>query len=85
MITYEMLACWCAAYNVSMTRDCACVRATAYDMGNHPISTCSVIRNVKNLGPQSDDLQYALEACDLVAEEMLVLKPSVAAKLNLGQ
>lgn len=82
MITYENLACWCAAYNVNLTRDCFYVRATAYDMSNQPISTCTVMRKVPELPAQDEDFQFALEACDMVAEELLILKPSVAAKLN---
>jgi hypothetical protein len=83
MPTYENLACWCAAYNVALTRDCAYVRATAYDMSNHPISTCTRLRKVEALPTQEDDFKYALDACDDLAEELLILKPSVAAKLNL--
>lgn len=82
MITYENLACWCAAYNVNLTRDCFYVRATVYDMSNQPISTCTVMRKVEALPSHGDDFQFALEACDMVAEELLILKPSVAAKLN---
>jgi hypothetical protein len=82
MPTYENLVCWCAVYNVSLTRDCTYVRAVAYDMNNAPISACSVLRKVDALPPQGDDLKYALEACDDLAEELLILKPSVATKLN---
>lgn len=82
-LSFEQLVYWCAAYNVNLTRDCEQVAATAYDFSNSPISRCVVMRKVPALPPQSDDLPHALDACDELASELLILKPSVAFKLNL--
>ena len=82
-LSCSQLVYWCAAYNVNLTRDCEQVAATAYDISSHAISRCVVMRKVLTMPQQSDDLPHALDACDELASELLILKPSVAFKLNL--
>ena len=82
MPTYDQIVCWCAAHNVNLTRDCFHVMATAYDFNNQPITTVQLLQKVDALPAQKDDVERAVGACDLLAEELLILKPSVAFKLN---
>ena len=78
----EQLICWCAAHRVELSRALSGVRATAYDHSGCPITNCTHVESVEVLPKQAGDLKRAIAACDLVAEELCLLKPSIACRLN---
>jgi hypothetical protein len=80
--TYDQLVGWCAIYGVILTRTKESVTAIAYDIHHDPVAKVTVVEAVEELPKQSGDLKRALAVCDMLAEELCILKPSVTAKLN---
>ena len=80
-MTYEQLTNWCDVHGVELKRDTNGVRATAYDRLMNPITSVLEI-----IGPVEKtriaEVEAGLRACDSIAEELGILKPSVIHKLN---
>ena len=81
MISYDQLTNWCDVHGIELKRDTNGVRATAFDRSGHPITT--VLEVVGPVAKSKEaELEAGLKACDSIAEELLILKPSVTHKLN---
>lgn len=79
--SYEQLTNWCAVHNIALVRDTNGVRATAFDLSMHAITTVlEIVGPVEKL--KAAELEAGLRACDSIAEELCILKPSIIHKLN---
>lgn len=80
-MTWDNLCFWCDVHGIVLKRESTGVRATAYDRANQPITT---ITRVMGCVDKTKDAELAagILACDDIAEELLLLKPSIAFKLN---
>jgi hypothetical protein len=78
---WESLTYWCDVHGIVLKRDTNGVRATAYDRAERPITTLLHVT-----GPvartKEAELAAAIKVCDDIAEELHLLKPSIAHKLN---
>lgn len=80
----ESIICWCSLHNIELKRDLRGVTATAFDMASQPITRITFLAAVERMPDESADVARAIGACDAIAEELCLLKPSVAHKLNLN-
>lgn len=79
--SYDQLTAWCDLHGIAIKRDTNGVRATAYDRSFSPITT--VLEIMDKVDARRDaEATAALKVCDLIAEELLLLKPSVVFRLN---
>lgn len=77
----EQLANWCDVHDVELIRRKNLIAATAY-FRNKPIARVSKQIQRSKKPDEAEDLPHAIEVCDQLAEEILILKPSVTFKLN---
>lgn len=80
--TYDQLTNFCDSHNIVLQRCTGGVRATAYDQQNRPITTVMEVVEEVEKNRVAEEVA-GLKVCDSIAEELLIVKPSVAFRLNL--
>jgi hypothetical protein len=78
----EQIVCWCAMHSIHLERTANYAAAIAYDPVGRPITRVVLNKVRKPLPRQEEDLERAIATCDMIAEELCILKPSIACNLN---